>query len=85
MKRRKPRVDREFAADVKADGAERASFRCERCKQRAIEQYHHKLMRSQGGMGTLDNLACLCAFCHAEVHANPLRSYEDGWLVRRGA
>lgn len=52
------------------------------CEGRAGE-FHHRLMRSQGGPDTPDNLAHACAACHRHVHANPSWAYRLGWLLRK--
>jgi hypothetical protein len=86
-----PRVDRDFPPAVKADVCERADFRCEICRERPISCYHHRLRRSAGGLGTLDNCLGLCdgrfgtPGCHEFVHANPKLSYELGYLLHAGA
>jgi hypothetical protein len=41
---------------------------------------HHILMRSQGGLDTLDNLVSLCRTHHSWVHQNPEESYRLGFL-----
>lgn len=48
----------------------------------AIEQFHHRLMKSQGGKGTLSNALGVCHRCHAAIHANPKWAYLHGLLVR---
>ena len=48
-----------------------------------VAHLHHRLMRSQGGKHTADNLAATCHSCHVFIHANPAISYQRGWL-RRG-
>lgn len=88
MKRRKPKVDREFPPEVRAEVYWRAGGFCERCGRHPIREYHHRLRRGQGGMGTLDNCAGLCdgwaGSCHAWVHANIDDAVEQGWLIRSG-
>ena len=55
--------------------------------QREAEAVHHRQVRGQGGSSDPDrnyglaNLVSLCASHHAEVHANPAGSYENGLLV----
>ncbi len=43
---------------------------------------HHKLMRSQGGKDTPENLLAVCSWCHHLIHRYPARSYRNGWLIR---
>lgn len=51
------------------------------CEGRAVE-FHHKLMRSQGGPDTPENLAHACTACHMYVHRNTGWAYKVGWLIR---
>lgn len=34
-----------------------------------IPAHHHIIFRSQGGEDTTDNLICICADCHDDIHA----------------
>jgi hypothetical protein len=73
----------DFTPKVKAQGRDRADDHCEfpGCN-RFITTYHHRLRRAQGGMGTLDNLLCLCIPHHELIHANvDGGSYVQGWLL----
>lgn len=67
--------------DVRDDVWRRCGGRCERCGRPAAH-LHHRLMRSQGGGHTADNLAALCGPCHRRVHDFPAESYAAGWLIR---
>jgi hypothetical protein len=67
--------------------AARSGGKCEAaaaasCRRRG-SQLHHRLMRSQGGKHTVENLLDVCATCHAHIHAHPEQAYERGWLLRR--
>jgi 5-methylcytosine-specific restriction endonuclease McrA len=66
----------------------RAEGRCEAstpdCTGWALHA-HHILRRSQGGRHTEENMLACCRPCHEYIHANPARSYEQGWLRRSGA
>lgn len=79
------KVNREFSAKVKHEKRRRTAGRCEfpDCRRQG-SQYHHRLMRSQGGLGTLDNCMLLCDEHHGYVHAHPTEAYEHGWLIRSG-
>ncbi len=76
------------ASERKADHADRmaelvpqvlarAGYRCQRCGAEARPgrplEAHHRLMRSQGGPDTMENLVCLCgpnpAGCHGWCHS----------------
>lgn len=43
--------------------------RCVVCRRRDQIEAHHIRFRSLGGGHTTANTACLCAICHADVHA----------------
>lgn len=47
---------------------------------------HHRLMLSQGGPDTIENVVTLCGpnplGCHGWVHAHPADAYELGLLIR---
>jgi 5-methylcytosine-specific restriction endonuclease McrA len=43
--------------------------RCRVCSSRDQIEAHHIRFRSLGGTHTTANTACLCAVCHADVHA----------------
>lgn len=77
-----PRVDRDFPPAVREAVRVRADWRCEVCKRSPIDHFHHRLTRSQGGMGTLENCLAVCLLCHAHIHDQPAHSYEQGWLIR---
>lgn len=72
----------DFAFAVKGKVRKRSGGWCEfpGCTRHA-QHFHHRLMRSQGGAGSVDNCAHLCTGCHSYVHANPRRAYELGLLV----
>lgn len=81
----------------------RDGYKCRVCRRRcdpdasdmlAKGHHHHLIFRSKGGQDTTDNLALLCAQCHADVHAyrlklegNPdvalefYRLNDDGWYL----
>lgn len=73
----------EFPPSVRAEVRRRAGDRCERCRVAPIDHFHHRLMRSQGGGGTIENCAGFCLGCHERVHLQPAESYSAGWLIRR--
>ncbi len=74
----------DFPPSVKRFVVRRSGGWCEfpGCTRHA-QHFHHRLMRSQGGKGTVENCAHLCIQCHTVVHANPAKSYELGLLIRR--
>lgn len=88
LKRRaiEPRARRQrsdFTPGVKRMVRDRSGGYCEfpGCPRRG-EHFHHRLMRSHGGPGTVENCAFLCRDHHGHVHANPAESYANGLLVR---
>lgn len=77
----------EFSAKTKWLADERAGNICEAGSPwctRVIRTHHHRLMRAQGGMGTLENCLACCTACHNFIHGHPKIAYENGWLIRRG-
>lgn len=66
---------------------ERAGGRCEAglapsCLGRGSHA-HHRVLRSQGGPDTAENLLWVCPPCHGAIHDNPARSLELGLLKHR--
>jgi 5-methylcytosine-specific restriction endonuclease McrA len=65
---------------------ERDEGACQKCL-RPAEHVHHRVLKGMGGTSDpeinfgLSNLVSLCASCHQDVHANPAKSYEEGWIV----
>lgn len=49
---------------------------CIRCG-RPYPQVHHYIERSRGGLGIEENLVCLCAWCHDELHNQNYREMSD--------
>lgn len=49
---------------------------CIRCG-RPYPQVHHYIERSRGGLGIEQNLVCLCAGCHQELHSENYREMSD--------
>jgi 5-methylcytosine-specific restriction endonuclease McrA len=47
---------------------ERDNWRCQICGSMQRLQVHHIEFRSHAGSDSEDNLATLCADCHAQVH-----------------
>jgi hypothetical protein len=75
----------EFSADVRTSVRSRAFARCEvlapGCRG-GIHHFHHRLLRSHGGTGTIENCLGVCGPCHNAIHANPDWAYRHGLLVR---
>lgn len=82
--RRNERVYRKVRAAV----FRRSHGACEKCGVGIPDdafECHHRQMRSQGGQDEFVNCVALCGQygkCHREIHANPERSYREGWLVK---
>lgn len=68
-KRSKRAREKDFSAAVKKIVLNRSDGMCEICRVKRIEEFHHAIYRSQGGMGTLDNCLGLCRTCHEGGHA----------------
>lgn len=80
---------KEFSPKVRELLWSRSRGYCEKCG-RAMNPLnwcaHHRLLKSQGGVGSPQNgLACHHS-CHNgdsdSIHSNPKLSYEMGWLVQ---
>ena len=73
---------RDFSPYTRQEIIRRSASMCEMpgCSHRG-EVFHHRLRRSQGGMGTVDNGLHLCNLHHLFVHANAAESFEQGWLL----
>lgn len=84
---RRAREQREYL-EAREAVKQRAYNGCEaRCLPECAglgNQAHHKLMRSHGGPHSPDNLLWVCTPCHNHIHANPERSYDNGWLRKSG-
>lgn len=48
----------------------------------AMQHWHHRKLRSQGGGHSAVNGLGLSSNCHNAIHADPKRAYDNGWLVR---
>lgn len=64
---------------VYAQVSERDERQCRCCGRRDGLHHHHVVWRSMGGKDTRENLALLCKFCHALVHARQL------WIAGKNA
>jgi hypothetical protein len=74
--------------DVPTSMRDVVAVRCKgRCEAKTpvctgvLEHLHHKLMRSQGGPHTPENLLACCNACHGFIHKHPELSYQQGWLI----
>lgn len=67
----------------------RAEGRCERCGLHRETVLHHRLRRSAADRERPSNYLMLCPECHnmgdESVHANPVRSKRQGWIVEAAA
>lgn len=83
---REAEVNRDTWTKVKKLVNERDGGSCIVCGSEA-QAVHHRQVRGQGGSSDPDrnygmaNLVSLCAFHHAETHANPESAYKSGLLV----
>lgn len=75
----------EFTPAVLTLMRERAAGRCEGCHRAGVAlEAHHRLFRSRGGRGTVENGALLCGWgnhtgCHGIAHS---ASQPVGWALR---
>lgn len=54
---------------------------CERCMTERSSEVHEIKSRARGGsILDLDNLSCLCHWCHRWVTENPREAHVEGWL-----
>lgn len=80
--RDKPRRDRvEFSYSVRNKMTARYGKCCAMCKK-PVEEFHHRKLRSQGGLGTEANCLPLCSRHHKMIHNNVAWSYRHGLLVK---
>lgn len=82
-KKKKNRIPQDVAETVK----ERSQYFCEAMIPEAGcngqgQHLHHRRMRSQGGVHTVQNLVHICESCHSYIHHHPAISYTKGWLVK---
>jgi 5-methylcytosine-specific restriction endonuclease McrA len=83
--RARPSKRSKIPDDVRQAVEHRAGFRCEVSGPHCTgggDHLHHRLMRSQGGGHTTDNLLLACATDHRYIHSHPEESYQRGWLRR---
>lgn len=83
--RRRPAKSTVIPWTVRQEVEARSGGLCEwpSCPEQATD-LHHRLMRSQGGKHTVENLAALCRSHHRHIHDHPAQSYESGWLIKGG-
>jgi 5-methylcytosine-specific restriction endonuclease McrA len=46
----------------------RDGWRCQSCGTMSNLEVHHKQFRSHSGHDSEENLICVCARCHADIH-----------------
>ncbi len=57
----------------------RDRHQCRCCGRNDGLHHHHLVYRSRGGVETTENVALICAFCHALIHTRQL------WIVGTNA
>lgn len=66
--------------------AERSNGYCEantpNCRGQ-LDQVHHRKGRDGDLVDDVDLLLGVCWACHNYIHANPTRSYDRGWMIKR--
>lgn len=67
---RKDRAEAKVMRNVRDAAVERAKLSCEQCGKwtGTWGHAHHIVPRSRGGKWVIENIAYLCAGCHAERH-----------------
>jgi hypothetical protein len=86
--RPKPKTDPPELRAAKEERRQISNDVCEvdGCGNRATH-FHHRWLRSQGGVHEVWNLLHVCAGlegrCHEHIHANPEDSYAKGYMLRR--
>lgn len=58
--------------DVRRFVYARDGYRCALCDSSRHLQIHHCVPRGQGGTNSVQNLICLCSYCHSHAHGHPL-------------
>lgn len=73
----------EFPAAVRAKVLTRDLNRCARCGRFIPEgaHLHHRKLRSQGGLGLVENGITLCPLCHHWVHNTVAAAKATGLIV----
>ena len=61
------REDNKLLKVNKPKALERDHYRCVLCGSSDGIAVHHIVFRSQSGKSNLDNLACLCVYCHVPI------------------
>lgn len=71
-----------FSDDTKELVRRRGGFRCEMCRQRPIDQFHHRKLRRHGD-NTPANCLGLCTQCHHDIHNDRVNfAYRHGLLLK---
>lgn len=80
------RLNREFSQETKETAASIVGHRCAvaHCGGR-IDEFHHRQLKSSGGLGVLANCLPLCSKHHLQIHQNPDWAYRHGLMVSRYA
>jgi len=56
---------------------------CERCINTPAAEIHHKAGRNGERLLFVPHFMAVCRNCHLYIHANPMESYERGWLISK--
>lgn len=55
--------------------------KCQKCGTRHSTDVHHKAGRLGTNYLDTQTWAALCRRCHDDIHLNPRRARQDGWLI----
>ena len=55
--------------------------KCERCKNSAASEVHHKAQRHGTLLNRYDLFAALCSQCHRWIHENGKEARKQGWII----
>lgn len=78
---------KDFPQTVRDQAAERSKLLCEGCGGHGPLELHHRLYKSRGGRGTIENALALCGWgnhtgCHGVAHT--AEGERRGWSIRSG-
>jgi 5-methylcytosine-specific restriction endonuclease McrA len=55
--------------------------KCERCKNKASHDIHHKAGRNGQWLTRYEYFAALCRQCHDWIHSNGKEARKQGWVI----
>ena len=80
-KKKRIKLKGDKLATLYANVFHRDKYVCRKCHSWTAQPHpHHKILKSQGGEDTEENLLTLCFKCHRWAHDNPRECKK--WLVK---